>query len=59
MNVSGSCAQVNALANFTLLTKATNLEVTNRDPADYIPDGRTPFIGPLVMGVGGLLLVER
>ncbi len=28
---------VNALANFTFLTKATNLEVTNRDPAEYIP----------------------
>jgi hypothetical protein len=30
-------AQVNALANFTFLTKATNLEVTNRHPAEYIP----------------------
>jgi hypothetical protein len=30
-------ADVNALANFTFLTKATNLEVTNRDPAEYIP----------------------
>jgi hypothetical protein len=29
--------EVNALANFTFLTKATNLEVTNRDPAEYIP----------------------
>jgi hypothetical protein len=29
--------QVNALGNFTFLTKATNLEVTNRDPAEYIP----------------------
>jgi hypothetical protein len=28
---------VNALGNFTFLTKATNLEVTNRDPAEYIP----------------------
>lgn len=28
---------VNSLANFTFLTKATNLEVTNRDPAEYIP----------------------
>jgi hypothetical protein len=28
---------VNALANFTFLTKATNLEVTNRDPLEYIP----------------------
>jgi Protein of unknown function DUF262 len=30
-------ADVNTLANFTFLTKATNLEVTNRDPAEYIP----------------------
>jgi Protein of unknown function DUF262 len=30
-------ADVNALANLTFLTKATNLEVTNRDPAEYIP----------------------
>lgn len=30
--------EVNALANFTFLTKATNLEVTNRDPAEYIPE---------------------
>jgi hypothetical protein len=29
--------EVNALANFTFLTKATNLEVTNRDPGEYIP----------------------
>ena len=28
---------VNALANFTFLTKATNLEVTNRHPSQYIP----------------------
>lgn len=28
---------VNALANFTFLTKATNLEVTNRDPIEYFP----------------------
>ena len=26
---------VNALANFTFLTQATNLQVSNRDPADY------------------------
>jgi Protein of unknown function DUF262 len=30
--------EVNALANFTFLTKATNLEVTNRHPAEYIPE---------------------
>lgn len=29
--------EVNSLANFTFLTKATNLEVTNRDPREYIP----------------------
>ena len=33
-----SRSEVNALANFTFLTKATNLEVTNRDPAEYIPE---------------------
>jgi Protein of unknown function DUF262 len=32
-----SVPEANALANFTFLTKATNLEVTNRDPAEYIP----------------------
>ncbi|MBA2536976.1 MAG: hypothetical protein H0V20_06025 [Actinobacteria bacterium] len=29
--------EVNSLANFTFLTKATNIEVTNRDPLEYIP----------------------
>ena len=29
--------EVNALANFTFLTQACNLEVSNRDPAEYIP----------------------
>src|SRR5262249_50270987 len=29
--------EVNALGNFTFLSKATNLQVTNRDPAKYIP----------------------
>jgi hypothetical protein len=33
-----STPEVNALANFTFLTKATNLEVTNRDPLEYIPE---------------------
>lgn len=28
---------VNALANFTFLTQQTNLEVTDRDPAEYLP----------------------
>lgn len=28
-------AEVNAIANFTFLTKATNLEVSNQDPTDY------------------------
>lgn len=35
--VGHSTPEVNALANFTFLTKATNLEVTNRDPLEYIP----------------------
>ena len=30
--------EVNALANFTFLTKETNLEVSNKYPADYIPE---------------------
>ena len=29
--------EVNAIANFTFLTKETNLEVSKRDPAEYIP----------------------
>jgi hypothetical protein len=41
-----STSEVNALANFTFLTKATNLEVTNRDPSEYIPvyEGRHPGV---------------
>lgn len=31
-------ADVNALANFTFLTQETNLLVSNRDPAEYIPE---------------------
>ena len=30
--------EVNALANFTFLTEETNLKVSNRDPAKYIPE---------------------
>lgn len=30
-------SEVNALANFTFLTQETNLEVSNRDPAQYLP----------------------
>lgn len=30
--------EVNALANFTFLTQATNLKVSDRDPAEYLPD---------------------
>ncbi|MER3438723.1 MAG: hypothetical protein C4346_14640 [Chloroflexota bacterium] len=30
-------AEVNALANLTFLTQETNLQVTDRDPAEYIP----------------------
>ena len=30
--------EVNSLANFTFLTGATNLEVSNRDPAEYMPE---------------------
>ncbi|MGQ9553177.1 MAG: GmrSD restriction endonuclease domain-containing protein [Anaerolineae bacterium] len=31
-------AEVNALANFTFLTKATNLKVSDRDPAEYLAE---------------------
>lgn len=31
-------AEVNALANFTFLTKETNLAVSNRDPEVYLPE---------------------
>lgn len=36
--------QVNAIANFTFLTQETNLEVSKRNPAEYIPEyeGRNP-----------------
>ena len=36
--------QVNAIANFTFLTQETNLEVSKRNPAEYIPEfeERTP-----------------
>ncbi len=33
-------AEVNAIANFTFLTQETNLLVSNRDPAVYIPEFR-------------------
>ena len=36
--------EVNAIANFTFLTQETNLEVTDRNPVDYVPEYqiRTP-----------------
>ena len=36
--------KVNAIANFTFLTQETNLEVSKRDPAEYVPhyQERTP-----------------
>lgn len=36
--------EVNAIANFTFLTQETNLEVSKRDPAEYVPhyEDRTP-----------------
>ena len=36
--------EVNAIANFTFLTQETNLEVSKRDPAEYLPhyEKRTP-----------------
>ena len=32
-----STAEVNALANLTFLTKATNIEISDQAPADYLP----------------------
>ena len=36
--------EVNAIANFTFLTQETNLEVSKRDPSEYVPhyEQRTP-----------------
>ena len=30
--------EVNALANFTFLTQATNLQISDRDPTEYLPE---------------------
>ncbi len=49
-----SRAEVNAIANFTFLTKETNLAISNRQPAEYLPkyaalhknpDGDSPVAG--------------
>lgn len=40
-------AEVNALANFAFLTQGTNLEITNRDPAEYLPKYATMHLGAL------------
>jgi len=39
-------AEINAIANFTFLTKDTNLMVSNRDPVEYIPalDRKNPGV---------------
>lgn len=39
-----SRSEVNALANYTFLTKSTNLEISDREPKEYFPDfmARTP-----------------
>ena len=37
--------EVNSLANFTFLTKETNLEVSNKYPADYIPEFTVKHLG--------------
>ncbi len=42
-----SKADVNALANFTFLTKDTNLKVSNKDPAKYLPDFVTRQAGAI------------
>ena len=36
--------EINAIANFTFLTKETNLEVSKRDPSEYVPyyEKKTP-----------------
>jgi hypothetical protein len=40
-----SRAEVNAVANFTFLTKQTNLEISNRPTADYLPEYRAKHPG--------------
>ena len=40
-------ADVNALANFTFQTKKTNLELSDRDPAEYLPKVESHFPGVL------------
>ncbi len=42
-----STAEVNAIANFTFLTQETNLLVSNRDPAVYIPEFRKKHPGAI------------
>lgn len=37
--------EVNAIANFTFLTKETNLQISDRLPADYIPEYRAKQAG--------------
>ena len=37
--------EVNALANFTFLTQDTNLKVSNRNPAEYIPEFAAKHLG--------------
>jgi hypothetical protein len=36
-------AQANALANFTFLTQTTNLEISNKPPAEYLPGWPEPI----------------
>ena len=38
-------AEVNAIANFTFLTQETNLQVSNRNPAEYIPEHENKYLG--------------
>lgn len=39
--------EVNALANFTFLTQETNLAISDRDPAEYLPEIAKKFPGAL------------
>lgn len=40
-------ALVNSLANFTFLTQLTNLDISDRDPAEYLPEIEDQFPGVL------------
>ena len=46
-DVGYSRGEVNAVANFTFLTKQTNLDISNRPPAEYLPEYAAKHPGAL------------